>query len=190
MNIKNAILAGALSVSTLFGVSPSQAAINAPTGVTATALNSTSIRVTWADNSTDESGFRVYMANNAGAAYVEVGEVAANVAEFTMTGLTASTQRFFRVVAFRDSVYIPEDISSVTAHASATTTTVPPVNTAPVAVDDAVTVVVGNPAVGNVLTNDTDAQGNTLTVVQPNPVIAADGSFNIPTTQAGTTVYN
>ncbi|RFM28391.1 beta strand repeat-containing protein, partial [Chitinophaga silvisoli] len=61
--------------------------------------------------------------------------------------------------------------------------TVTAVNDAPVAVDDTVSVVEDVPATGNVLTNDTDVEGNTLTAslvtapVNGTVVLNADGSF-------------
>ncbi|SFO78012.1 VCBS repeat-containing protein, partial [Chitinophaga sp. YR627] len=61
--------------------------------------------------------------------------------------------------------------------------TVTAVNDAPIAVDDNVTVTEDVPATGNVLTNDTDVEGNTLTVslvtapVNGTIVLNADGSF-------------
>lgn len=57
------------------------------------------------------------------------------------------------------------------------------VNTAPVAVDDPVTVSENMPAIGNVLTNDSDAEGNALTAslvtapVNGTVVLNSDGSF-------------
>ncbi|WP_143087873.1 Ig-like domain-containing protein, partial [Chitinophaga sp. YR627] len=61
--------------------------------------------------------------------------------------------------------------------------TINAVNDAPVAVDDNVTVAEDVPATGNVLTNDTDVEGNTLTAslvtapVNGTIVLNADGSF-------------
>jgi len=57
------------------------------------------------------------------------------------------------------------------------------VNTAPIAVDDEVTVTEDTPATGNVLTNDSDVEGNVLTAslvtapVNGTVVLNADGSF-------------
>ncbi len=61
--------------------------------------------------------------------------------------------------------------------------TIAAVNDAPVAIDDAVAVNEGQPATGNVLTNDTDPEGNGLTAslvtapVNGTVVLNADGSF-------------
>lgn len=164
--------------------------IVAPTSVTATALSTSTIKVDWNDNSSDESGFRIYMANSQGAAFVKVGEVAANVETFTAGGLPATSQRYFRVLAFKHSVYVPEDISNVSAHAQATTLGTGPANTAPVAVDDVNSGVAPVTLTGNVLTNDTDANSDPLTVQQPNANIAANGSYSINFTTAGTFPFN
>ena len=66
------------------------------------------------------------------------------------------------------------------------------VNTAPIAVDDEVTVTEDTPATGNVLTNDSDPEGNALTAsltvapVNGTIVLNADGSF----TYSPNTNYN
>lgn len=65
-----------------------------------------------------------------------------------------------------------------------------PSNTAPVAVDDSKTGVRNVAVTGNVLTNDTDANNNALSVVQPNSNIAANGSFSITNTTVGVFNYS
>lgn len=64
-------------------------------------------------------------------------------------------------------------------------------NAAPVAVDDSASGLSLSDIAGNVLTNDTDADNDTLSVVQPNADIAADGSFllNYPTPGIRTIPY-
>lgn len=162
------------------------AAINTPTGQTATPLSPTEVRVSWVDNSTDESGFRVYIANTqSNAPYTLVGEVPANTTEFVVTGLTPNTQRFYRVVAFKASVHIPEDISNISGHAQATTPPVTLPNVNPVANDDGAGGIAPVTLSGNVLANDTDSDSPSLTVEQPNASIASDGSYSLDFAVAG-----
>ncbi|KAI9549369.1 hypothetical protein GHT06_003735 [Daphnia sinensis] len=71
--------------------------------------------------------------------------------------------------------------------------TVTAVNDAPVAVDDTITTLEDFPVSGNILTNDTDVEGNTLTV-SGYSIVGITGPFTIGTTETipsiGTIVVN
>jgi hypothetical protein len=75
---------GSSSSATTFPAAPS-----APTGMSATALSSTSIKVSWTDNATNETGFLIYRWN--GAAWAQIATVGANVTSYTDSGLQPST---------------------------------------------------------------------------------------------------
>ncbi len=95
---------------------------NAPTGLVATAFSSTQINLSWTDNSTNETGFKIERKTGSGGTYAEIATVGADVTAFSDTGLTATTAYFYRVRATNatgDSAYSNE--------ASATTLTNPPV---------------------------------------------------------------
>ncbi len=85
---------------------------DAPSGIAATAISSTSIQVTWTDNSVNEQGFRIEKASdNAGSpgTWNFLANVAADVTTYTDTGLTASTKYHYRVRAYNSvggSAYI------------------------------------------------------------------------------------
>jgi hypothetical protein len=68
-------------------------------------VTANSIRLTWTDNSSTESGFKIERKTGAvtGSAYTEVATVGANVTTFTETGLAAGTQYFYRVRPYSDS---------------------------------------------------------------------------------------
>lgn len=72
----------------------------APSGLTATQLTATSVRLNWTDNATTETGFSVeYTAAN-GATFVNTQSVpTANAVTATVTGLTAGATYQFRVKA-------------------------------------------------------------------------------------------
>jgi hypothetical protein len=79
----------------------------APTGLVATAASSSAINVTWTDQSTNETGFKIERALGAGA-FSQVATVGANVTSYANTGLTASTSYSYRVRATNsggDSAY-------------------------------------------------------------------------------------
>ena len=75
---------------------------NTPTGLAVTSTTSTSIKVTWTDNATDETGYRVERApDNAGVpgTFAQIASLAANVTSYTNTGLASSTTYWYRVRA-------------------------------------------------------------------------------------------
>ena len=73
----------------------------APSGLTATAVSSTRINLSWTDNSNNESGFRIERCRNANCTnYVQVAQVGANINTFADTTLTRNTTYRYRVRAF------------------------------------------------------------------------------------------
>ncbi len=73
---------------------------NAPTGLTATAVSETRIDLSWADTSSDETGFKIY--RSTGGSYQLVGTVGANTSTFSDTTLSACTTASYYVTAFND----------------------------------------------------------------------------------------
>jgi acid phosphatase type 7 len=73
----------------------------APSGLTATAVSTTQINLSWVDNSGNETGFRIERCKNATCTnFVQVGQVGANVTTFANTGLNKNTIYNYRVRAF------------------------------------------------------------------------------------------
>ncbi len=72
--------------------------VDAPSGLAATVLSSTTIRLSWVDNSNNETSFRIERKQGSGS-FSEVGNVAANVTTFDSTGLSPDTAYTFRVRA-------------------------------------------------------------------------------------------
>lgn len=70
-----------------------------PTGLKATALSSSSIKLDWNDTSNNELQFLVEQRQGAGGTFTQVAAVAANVKTATITGLLANTSYTFRVRA-------------------------------------------------------------------------------------------
>src|SRR5437868_6620760 len=77
---------------------------NAPSGLVATPASGLVITLTWRDNSTDEQGFRVERAPDAGGVagvYAQIASVGANVTTYTNnTGLQANVRYWYRVVSY------------------------------------------------------------------------------------------
>ncbi|HEV7783540.1 MAG TPA: polysaccharide lyase family 7 protein [Chitinophagaceae bacterium] len=94
----------------------------APSGLSATATGTTSINLTWVDNSTDETGFKLERKTGSGGTYAEIaGSIAANTTTFNNTGLTASTTYFYRIRSYNAS-----GNSTYSSEVSATTSSTPP----------------------------------------------------------------
>jgi hypothetical protein len=97
----------------------------APTNLVATAIDSTSIGLTWVDNSTDETGFSIEFSAD-GIVWGVGASVAANITTYTDTTLIAEQTRFYRVQAVRGL-----DVSDWSNTDSATTPAAPVVPDAP-----------------------------------------------------------
>ncbi|MBN1671663.1 MAG: fibronectin type III domain-containing protein, partial [Kiritimatiellae bacterium] len=96
-----------------------------PSNLAATALSATQIRLTWQDNSTSETGFRVRRSTD-GVTFTEIAVVNPDVTAYTDAGLAASTTYYYKVKA--TDVYGGSDYSNVAA-----ATTPDPQPTAPAA---------------------------------------------------------
>jgi PKD repeat protein len=86
-----------------------------PGNLVATAVSSNQIRLTWQDNSLDETGFRIENSTN-GVNFSPRASIAANVASYNVTGLNANTSYYFRIYSYRAS-----EVSTYSNIASATT---------------------------------------------------------------------
>jgi subtilisin family serine protease len=74
-----------------------------PGNLSATALSSTTISLTWTDNSSGETGFKVEKKTSSGGSYSEIADLAANVASYSDTELSEATTYYYRVRAYSDS---------------------------------------------------------------------------------------
>ncbi|MFA4907717.1 MAG: FISUMP domain-containing protein [archaeon] len=82
----------------------------APSNLNATAIDDQSVRLTWTDNCSFETGFRIERKEASGS-YTQITEVGANVTSFDDAGLTYGTNYFYRVRAFtsqNNSIYSNE----------------------------------------------------------------------------------
>jgi hypothetical protein len=131
---------------------------NAPSALTATAVRSWQINLTWADNSSDEDGFKIESSTN-GTIFTQIATVNSNVTAYTNSGLTAQATYYYRVSAYNaggDSSY------SETNNA---TTPADPARSVGVILNPSFETYAGNQA-----TNWTQAGlGDTWTEIQPHP---------------------
>ena len=72
-----------------------------PSNLGATATSSTTVSLTWADNSNNETGFSIQRATNAGFTKgLSIIPVGANVTTYSDTALLAKKKYYYRVLAF------------------------------------------------------------------------------------------
>jgi hypothetical protein len=91
----------------------------APTNLTATAVSSSQINLSWTDNSPNETGFAIERATASGGPYAVIATVAANTTSFANIGLTPSTTMFYRVRATNTGGSSPfTNVASATTSAS------------------------------------------------------------------------
>ena len=80
----------------------------APSNLNASALSSSDITLTWTDNSTNESNFKLERSASAGGTFIQIALLAANSTSYTNSGLSAGTAYFYRIRATNatgDSAY-------------------------------------------------------------------------------------
>lgn len=104
---------------------PGPTAPAAPTNLGATAVSSSQINLTWTDNASNESGFRIERSPD-GASFTEIAAVGPNVTSYADMSLSAATQYWYRVRAYNATG--PSGFAGPT---SATTLSPPPPSQTP-----------------------------------------------------------
>lgn len=84
------------------------------TGLVASAASETSINLTWFDNASSETGYRVERTTDPNDAWTPLTDLGANVTNYTDTGLTTCTRYYYRVIAVQG---VAETVPSNTANA-------------------------------------------------------------------------
>ena len=83
----------------------------APTGLGVNVISSSQVNLNWTDNSSNEAGFRIERKTGAAGTFVQVASVGAGVVSYSNTGLSASTDYYYRVRAYNsggNSIYTNE----------------------------------------------------------------------------------
>ena len=76
----------------------------APTGATAAAVSSSQINLTWVDNSSSETGYKIERKRTATGTFAQIDQVGANVQSYSDGGLDAHTTYFYRVRATNGTI--------------------------------------------------------------------------------------
>ena len=93
----------------------------APSGLSATTASSSEIDLSWTDNSSDATGFKIERKTGSEGTYAEIATISAGVISYSSTGLTASTAYYYRVMAYNSG-----GNSDYSNEANATTSAAPP----------------------------------------------------------------
>jgi hypothetical protein len=72
-----------------------------PNGLTGIVASTTQINLTWTDNSTNETGFKIERKSGTGT-YTVVGTTTTDITTFSNTGLTPNTIYTYRVYAYNE----------------------------------------------------------------------------------------
>jgi sugar lactone lactonase YvrE/fibronectin type 3 domain-containing protein len=94
-----------------------QAAPAAPTNLSVTAVTNDQIGISWVDNATTETGFKIERKTGPGGTYSQIATAGADVTTYSNTGLTGNTTYYYRVSAFNaggDSGYSNEVSATTT----------------------------------------------------------------------------
>ncbi len=89
---------------------------SAPSALSATPFSATRIDLSWTDNASNESGYRIERSTTSGSGFSQVGTAAADATSFSDTGLSGETTYYYRVYAYNTG-----GNSAYTAEASAAT---------------------------------------------------------------------
>jgi len=71
-----------------------------PSSLTASVLSSSQINVSWQDNATNETGFKIEQWTSATGSWIQITTVGANVNFYSNTDLSESTRYYYRVRAY------------------------------------------------------------------------------------------
>jgi hypothetical protein len=118
---KSIFAVAVFGIAIVFTAQPALAAKpNAPTNLSATAASQTQINLSWTDNSSNETGFKIERGTD-GISFSQIATVGANVTTYqNTTGLSANTTYYYRVRAYNSQN------SNYSNAASATTLPNPP----------------------------------------------------------------
>jgi hypothetical protein len=102
----NAIFA-AISAVLLLVLTGSAAAapVSAPTSLTASAVSSSQINLTWVDNNSNETGYLVESSLSSSSGFAQIVNLPQNTQSYSSTRLVAATTYYYRVRAVHDGAY-------------------------------------------------------------------------------------
>lgn len=128
-----------------------------PDNLVTSGATKTSIKLTWADKSSNETGFEVYRSTSRDGTYSLIATTAANATTYTNTGLAENTVYYYRVRAVASTLYSGyTNIATGSTLAYAVNINFNTVNPAPAPWNNTNTL----PYDGQTMVNPLDASGN------------------------------
>lgn len=99
---------------------------NAPSNLAAAVVSSSSVKLTWTDNATNETGFQVQRSVD-GVNWTLIATLASNTVSFADSGLSAATQYYYQVYAYNSigNSAFSNSVSTKTSAAAVADTTAP-----------------------------------------------------------------
>jgi hypothetical protein len=76
---------------------------SAPTNLTASVISSSQINLSWQDNATNETGYKVERKTGTTGSWAEVTNLSAGSTSYTNTSLTDGTQYYYRIYAYNNA---------------------------------------------------------------------------------------
>src|SRR5205814_8768483 len=74
--------------------------LSAPTSLTATAVSSSQINLTWTDNSASESGYKIEQSPVDNLHYTEIATAGEHMTDYNASGHNEATKYYYRVRAY------------------------------------------------------------------------------------------
>ena len=151
-----------------------------PTDLTATGISSSQINISWKDNSTNETGYKVYRSSDGGVTWLLTKTLGANISAWSDTGLGANSTYSYQVAAYNSAGAVYSLITSAsTLKAAATAASTLRIYSSGPSSGVAVTVWIGSDTSANITgttpTSLTFAAGTVIGAVCPSK--SADGQI-------------
>src|SRR5262245_7940213 len=120
-NFTRAQALSAIGLMVLFGAPTAEAAgagkttaPSPPTSLAAVATSSSQVKLTWKDNSSDETAFKIERAPTSSGSWVQVATVGVNVTSYTDASLSPATSYYYRVRAYNSKNSLYSNIATAT----------------------------------------------------------------------------
>ncbi len=88
-------------------------ALPAPTNLQAAAVSSTQIDLTWQDNSSNETEFRIERSPDGSTGWTQIASVAADVTSYSDIGLSCAAPYYYRLRAYRAGDNLASDYTNI-----------------------------------------------------------------------------
>ena len=127
LRVSGVLVAVSAALLLIFTGSAAAAPVSAPGSLTATAVSSSQINLTWVDSNSSETGYLVERSLSSSSGFAQIASLPANSQSYSNTGLASGTTYYYRVRATHNganSAY--SNVASARTSSAAPTPTPPP----------------------------------------------------------------